>query len=347
LFENDLTEPLNLLQAQAVKRRLPKNHAMMGEIEEKIRILSSGYQGEKTLNYFLGLIPEKKYHIFHGLRLPIGKDYFQIDAILLSPRLIILLEAKNNSGTLTIEKHQMTQEYKDSKEIYQNPVAQVNRHKILLKYFFEKHQIHDIPMENLVVICKSTTKITIAPGYAEAERKVCKAFDLLKKLGEIEKYYSKERMDQKTIGKVKKLLLTKHTPLTNNLPESIGIKKFEIIPGVQCPKCAFIPMDYQRQTWVCPNCHQTSRDAHLQAINDYFLLINPVINNPELRRFLHIPSSRAATYLFSLLNFPHSGTNRARIYFNPEIPTYSNHVFLKKTNNKKKGEHDEKNTVHP
>ncbi|HEY2419799.1 MAG TPA: nuclease-related domain-containing protein, partial [Neobacillus sp.] len=81
---------------------------MMGEIEEKIRILNSGYQGEKTLNYFLGLIPEKKYHIFHGLRLPIGKYYFQIDAILLSPKLIILLEAKNNSGTLTIEKHQMT-----------------------------------------------------------------------------------------------------------------------------------------------------------------------------------------------------------------------------------------------
>lgn len=341
MFDKELSEPLTLLEIQALKRRIPINHERMKEIENKLRILNSGYQGEKTVYYFLSLIPEKKYHIFHGLRLPIGKSYFQIDFLLLSAKLIIILDAKNNSGTLTIEKHQMSQEYHDVKENYQNPVAQVNRHKILLKYFFEKYQIPEIPIENLVVFSKPTSKVIIAPGYVEAEKKICKAFDLLKKLEEVEKYYNKERMDKKTIGKIKRLLLSKHTPLRSNPLKTFGIKESEILTGVQCPIpiCSFNPMNYKRQKWDCPQCQHVSKDAHFQAINDYFLLIKPYITNPELREFLHLPSSRSSTYLLSILNLPHTGTKRARIYYQSELPINPNHVFPIRTNNKKKGEH--------
>ncbi|WP_081798015.1 nuclease-related domain-containing protein [Neobacillus dielmonensis] len=38
--------------------------------------------------------------MFHGLRLPIGKTFFQIDALMFSPKVIIPLETKNYSGTL-------------------------------------------------------------------------------------------------------------------------------------------------------------------------------------------------------------------------------------------------------
>src|SRR4051812_45304684 len=99
----ELTPPTFLLQAEALERRIPENHRKMQDVKAKIRILRSGYNGEKTMKYYLEQIPEPKYHIFYGLRLPIGNTFFQIDALLLSQKLIITLDAKNHSGTLRFE----------------------------------------------------------------------------------------------------------------------------------------------------------------------------------------------------------------------------------------------------
>jgi hypothetical protein len=157
----------------------------------------------------------------------------------------------------------------------------------------------------------------IAPGYHEADKKVCKVFDVLKRIQDIEKYHTKDIIDQKTIAKMKKLLLSKHTPIKGDLMETLGIKKSDIMSGVECPNCLFMPMDFKRQKWSCSNCLCIFNDAHIQAIIDYFLLINPFINNRELREFLHIPTARAATYLFSMLNLNQSGNTRDRIYHPP------------------------------
>ena len=314
MFDLDLIKPITLEQAVATQRRLPINHVMRNDVDVKVRKLASGYQGEKTLNYFLGLLPQKNYHIFHGLRLPAEKSFFQMDAHLLSTKLIIILESKNYSGTLSIEKLQLTQEINESKVIYENPIAQVNRHKLLLHYFFQKYQIPSIPIETLVVFTKSSSEIKIAPGYAEAEKKICKASNLLKRIEELEKYYTKDRVDQKTIGKIKRLVLNKHTLVRKDFLQTIGIDKSDILTGVRCPNCSFIPMQYNRNNWKCPVCKYLSNDTLLEAINDYFLLIKTSITNSELRKYLHLPSRRASTYLLTLLNLPSTGVQRGRIY---------------------------------
>ncbi|EKN65425.1 NERD domain-containing protein [Neobacillus bataviensis LMG 21833] len=172
MFDLELNRPIALEQAEAAQRRLPIFHEMRHDIEIKVRNFASGYQGEKKLRYFLGLIPEKRYHIFHGLRLPAENSFFQMDAHLLSAKLIILIESKNYSGKISIGKLQLTQEINNSTAIYDNPIVQVNRHKLLLQYFFKKYQIPPIPIETLVVFTKSSAEINIAPGYAEAEKKI-------------------------------------------------------------------------------------------------------------------------------------------------------------------------------
>jgi hypothetical protein len=179
-----------------------------------------------------------------------------------------------------------------------------------------------------VVISKSSTEIKIAPRYTEAEKKVCKASGLLKKIQEIEKYYNEDYFDHKTIVKVKKLLLNKHTPLRSNILRKFGIDESELITGVRCPKCKYIPMHFKWKKWHCPECQFVSEDAHLKAINDYFLLIKTSIKNSELCKFLQIPSTRTASYLLSKLNFPQTGTNKGRVYHQPQsFPISSNHVF--------------------
>jgi hypothetical protein len=314
LFDKDITVPELLLKAEALEGRLPESHDKMQEIKSKIRILKSGYNGEKTIYYHLSQIPQHRYHIFHDIRLPIGDAFFQIDYILLSPKSVILLDGKNHSGKLYLDQNQMIQEYNGSREIYESPISQAERHKILLRYWFDKFQIPSLPIESLVVISKTSTEVIFSPEYRLAMDKVCKANDLLRKIEVYEQKNNKKRINQETMEKLSMLFLKEHSPLKQDILHMFQIITSEIITGVQCPNCSWIPMISIRNTWLCEKCHFISKDAHIKAINDYLLLINPTITNPELRNFLHLPSSRATTYLLSLLNFPYSGTNRGRIY---------------------------------
>lgn len=316
MFEKDLSKPINLLQHEALLRRISEDHIARAEVERKKGQLNAGYKGEKALNYFLGLLPPKSYHIYHDLRLTVGKAYFQMDALLISPKMGLIIEGKNYSGTLELEKNQLIQEVNDAKNIYENPLVQVNRHKILLTNWLQKNQLPIIPFEQLVCFSNTSSIIHISPGYVEAEKRVCKAVDLLRKIGEIEKFYKKDLIDQKMIGKTRRLLLSQHTSNRIDILQTYRIGKNEILPGVLCPQCKFTQMEYIRGKWQCPSCHFLSKDVYLQAINDYFLIIKSSITNAELREFLHLPSARSATYLLSNLDIPSSGANKDRKYVN-------------------------------
>jgi hypothetical protein len=319
LFEKNLTKPLVLEQHEALLRRLFQTHPIRPLVDAKKERLKAGYNGEKTINYFLGLLPSEKFHIFHNIRLPAEKGFFEIDTFLLSSKFSFINEGKNYSGTLLLERNQLTQEVNGEKKVYENPLVQVNRHKILLKYWFEKNQLPIVPSEHFVCFSNSSSIINISPGYLEAEKRVCKAVELIRKINEYENFYKNETIDQEGIAKIKKLILSQHVPRRMKILKEYRIDKKEILTGVQCPfsECDFIPMNYKWGFWECPKCHFRSRDAHLQAINDYFLIIGPTITNSEITEFLHLPSSRGATNLFSHLNLPFTGKTKDRVYFQP------------------------------
>lgn len=310
-----------LLQIKALKGRLVENHPKIPAIEEKIKILKSGYNGEKVINYYLEQIPNEKYHIFHNLRLPSGDTFFQIDFLLLSSK-ILIIEGKNHSGTIYIEKNQMIQEGADKKETFENPITQANRHKILLSYFLQHNNISYIPINYLVAFSRNTAEIKISPSYTEAEEKICKAGSLLKEIEEFGKSIKKVKTHE--IGQIRDLLLTKDTPIEPDVLEMFQINKSEIISGVRCPKCLSLPMGIKRNTWICSICEFKSKDAHLPAIHDYSLLINPFFTNSELRNFLHLPSCRTTNYCISLMDIKHTGNTSDRIY---HFPITANYVF--------------------
>ncbi|PFP24475.1 hypothetical protein COJ96_20680 [Bacillus sp. AFS073361] len=327
MIEMELAPPNFLLQVEALERRLAENHRKMPEIKSKIRILRSGYNGEKTLKYYLDQIPVHKYHIFYGLRLPIGNTYFQIDALLLSQKLIIIIDAKNHSGMLRFEKKQMIHEYADNRDIYENPVAQVNRHEILLRHSFEYDKVPQIPIANLVTICKPSTEIIINQEYEEAEQKVIRAYDLLRKVDELEEAHTGKKLNKKTVYQIINLLLSQHTPQKIDILNYFQVSEDELISGVQCPRCLNIPMDYIRSKWICPKCLLFSKDAFINGINDYFLLIKPSFTNHELRKFLNMPSSRTTASNIPKRTLSYTGIKRGRIYHQPTIPILTNHVF--------------------
>jgi hypothetical protein len=141
------------------------------------------------------------------------------------------------------------------------------------------------------------------------------AVDLIRKINEFDQVFKKEAIDQESLGKIKKLLLAKNTPLRIEILRKYGVDKRDVITGVQCTICNIFAMQFKHGIWECPECHYRSRVAHLPAINDYFLIINPFITNSELREFLHIPTSRAATNVLQNLQLSNKGNTKDRVYF--------------------------------
>lgn len=318
MFANEFTIPMNLLKAEALERRTFENHRSMPELRTFIKNTRSGYNGERKISYYLGQIPTQRFYIFYDLRLPYGNAYFQIDALLLSTKAILMLDGKNHYGKLLIEKNQMIQEFQDSRVVYENPISQANRHNLLLTYFLENHKIPILPINSYVVITNSSTEVRVSPDYMEAANKVCRLSDLLRKIDEFYHHNNKELVDNKTLEKLKRLLLKSHTPLQIDILAKYNIAKSEIRTGVQCPNCLSFPMIYKRTIWLCPICHFISQDAYLTAIKDYFLLISPAFTNREIRAFLHLPNTRGTTYFISSLHFPFTGTTKGRVYHQPK-----------------------------
>jgi hypothetical protein len=306
------------MKAEALEKRMPPYHSKLIDLKLFIKNLRSGYNGERKIHYYLGQIPPKRFLIFHDLRLPYGKGYFQIDALLLSSRGILMIDGKNHSGKLTIDKNQMIQDYLSNRAIYENPITLAHRHNLLLTYFLAKHKIPPVPIDSLVAICKSSTEVCISPGYTAAQKKICRVSDLLGKIDGYYHEYNKNHLDHKTIEKIKKLLLKNHTPLITDILKKFGIQKSEIITGVQCPYCSQFSMIYKRKIWCCPTCHFISQDAYIDAIKTYFFLYSPSFTNMEIRTFLHLPSTRITAYFISSLNFPFTGATKGRIHYQPE-----------------------------
>jgi hypothetical protein len=69
--------------------------------------------------------------------------------------------------------------------------------------------------------------------------------------------------------------------------------------------------------WRCPACKTSSPNAHHQAVNDYFLLCNPIITNAEFRRFTHITSVYTASKLLAQMDLEQGGEKKNRVYKKP------------------------------
>lgn len=312
--------PIKITVCEALKRRLHPNHPKLGQIIEECGMKYSGYYGEESIQYHLDILSEKRYHILHDLRLFNGKNYFQIDTIILSPIFIFILEVKNYSGHLYLDSkfNQLIRTTTNgTRDIFNDPVLQAERQQFELQRWLRRQKYEDIQFDNLVVFTHRKCEINTYNGNEQVFQKVCKSPDLANRIIKKETFYSVENICSKTLSKITKLLIKHHTPETSKeILDHFQIKQQDVITGVQCTECKKFPMNYVRGLWICKNCGTKSKTAHIQAINDYFLLIKPTINNFELRQFLHIQSEKTAQRILQSLNLSSSGYKKTKIYFN-------------------------------
>ncbi|WP_409275996.1 nuclease-related domain-containing protein [Neobacillus sp. SCS-31] len=324
--------PLIILMLEALLRRLPGGHPKRKDIEESLRTQKAGYNGEKSVDHYLNFLDQEKFMIFKGLRLNNNGFFFQIDTLLITPFFALILESKNWAGEIHFEKNfcQVFQEKDGKTATYTNPISQAKLQTRNLREWFKKQNFPDIPIEFLVVMSNNSSKLKADPGYYEVFQKVILAIRLIEKVSEIEKGYKQLVLEAKPLKKLKKAILLQHTPHRPDVLKNFTISTTEILPGILCPKCLSLTMKFHYRKSYCGRCGDISLTAHLEAIQDYFLLISPELTNSELRRFLKLTKPDQAYNLLTSIGLPFTGTKRGRIYHQPHNCTLTSNARLRK-----------------
>ena len=309
-------KPLKVEFCEALLIRINRNHPKIPQILSDKGKKEAGYIGEKKLDFFLSNLPEKEYFLFHDLRLPNGKSYFQIDTLLLTYTFGLIIEAKYMTGELEFDEknNQLIQRNDDIEKCYDDPLLQAKFQVRQLKAFLKQHKFPNIPFEFLVMMSHSNALLITEQG-SEARLRVCRSSKVLLRIEEFSRKYKVKVLDQDKIRKISRLLIKKHTEPTFNCEELYRISRSELQTGVHCPKCRYLGVIYHQGSWRCPKCGCKSRDAHLAALRHYYLLFGPTITNQQFREFLGIESSNIASKLLKKLNLPHSDANKNRIYY--------------------------------
>ncbi|MCP3028362.1 nuclease-related domain-containing protein [Halobacillus sp. A5] len=246
--------------------------------------------------------------MFHDLRLAAGELFIQLDTLLITENLMIIIEVKNITGTLTFdeERHQMIRTLEGKEEAFLDPLLQVRRQKNLLQKWINAKGYPETPIETLVVISKLSTIIhTSNPSVIHSAY-------LPFKINELSNKYGGQVLGQNDLLRLGQELKQAHTPRKVDVLQKYKIKKENLRVGVHCLGCRALPMIRVYGKWQCSFCGVVSVDAHIESLRDYRLLLGNVITNRELRGFLQIDSERIARSIIQSL-YP-VGKTKGRTY---------------------------------
>lgn len=316
------TIPLRILILEAILRRLPFFHVKRAQIMDELKRRHAGYKGEQSLDFYFSKLPEKDYMIFHDLNLPDGDYNCQIDTLILTPQLTLVIEVKNMAGKLVFdfENEQLIQFNEEKEKGYPYPVSQVERHQACIKNLLKENHLTPIPVEYLIVVSNPYTILAFHGRNPHAKLRICKSDSLFKKIQLLESIHTDKVLSSKELRKLSKLLIRKNTPPTTYLLQKYGLLKDDFLTGVFCPFCSHLPMIRQKKKWFCPSCKTYSLDAHIYNVQDYFLLYDTKITNKQFREFVRIESPDVSGRILRSLTLKSSGKNRDRVYFPETIP---------------------------
>jgi Nuclease-related domain len=314
--------PIKILILRALLRRLSKNHPKRLQITEELSGREAGYQSEEYIDTLIEQLLGSKFIIFHDLNFSDGNSTYQMDNLLISPQIALIIEVKNMTGELTFdsENDQFYQKIGDKIKGFPDPVTQAQRHQSYIEQLLADNNFPPVPVDYLIVINNQYAVLRFIGTSPAVKKRICKSHSFHKRVPQIVDIYTEEILTNKDLRKLSKLLLKLNTPPTNSILKKYDIKESDLLLGVQCPHCSSFAMLRKRKKWLCPSCKKYSFDAHLLALQDYFLLFNMRITNQQFRIFTHISSHDTSKRLLKTSRLTMTGTKKGRTYHPETIP---------------------------
>ncbi|MFD1739065.1 nuclease-related domain-containing protein [Bacillus salitolerans] len=316
MIAKELERPLSIYQLQAILRRMLPSHPKYSYVKRSLAKRLSGFSGENVMDYPLSYLSDKKYIIMHGLRLIDGEHAFQLDKLILSQQFILNLEVKNTSGTLYFDHdlNQLIQTKNDKDTVLPYPVTQINRQEYHLNRFLSHHHFPRIPVLSLVIISNPNTLIKIPPHHKHLSQTVIRKEVLPFKITQLEKKYQQSYLTEKELKKLIRTLKKQHTTSSSSVLKQFQLTPSDLLKGVHCPNCEYLPIIRQYGRWFCPKCHHVSKDAHLLALKDYYYLIGNIITNSQARDFLKVSCPNLTKRFLQEACVSIQGSKKNRIY---------------------------------
>ena len=310
--------PIKLQQLRALEKRLGR---LSGKMKDDIALYEAGYRGEQNLDYHLGFLGVNEFEIVHDVRISNGRgNYFQIDTLVLTAQFFVILEVKNMVGRFEFndELKQMVRIWNGEEVLMQNPLNQVRRQQTQLSDWLLDRGFPLMPIEQLIVFANPSTIVHSTEAGRHTLSKVVYAEGVVPRLEKLKSNYGKAKsyLDNVKLRKVAEQLKASHSPLLTSILKLYHLKPSQLQKGVYCPSCRTPNMVRRGRSgnWHCQSCPITSKTAHVQALEDYYLLIKPTISSAELREFLGIESKMAAYNLLSKLDVKRTHKNRHCYY---------------------------------
>ncbi|SEQ52041.1 nuclease-related domain-containing protein [Piscibacillus halophilus] len=300
-----------LLQLESIIRRVPPNHPSFENIRDVLIREQAGYYGEAQLVFPISKL-DFQHDDLHNLRLQYNGHYFQLDFLLLTPRFLLIIEAKNYRDQVIFDDEFNQVLHKD--KVYQDPVVQVEEQKYQLEMWLQTKGFPHIPVETVVAMTNSQTLLKTSSENSIYKEKVVTLPKLTSKIREISSRYPKPCISVSEMKWLGSQFIKEHKDYVSDIFLRTRINKSELASGVVCPNCGEIGMKIRNLRWDCSNCGFRSSDAYRTTLKDFYLLIGNEITNCEFRKFTGISSSSTAKAMLRRSNFPKLGTRRYTKY---------------------------------
>ncbi|SOC35141.1 nuclease-related domain-containing protein [Ureibacillus acetophenoni] len=279
-------------------------------IEANLSKLKSGIIGEQRLFRMLESYRNHfPYKVVKDVSLDAGGK-FQIDCMILTPKLIFILESKNIGGKLYFEKNpERLVRVKENGEtsVLESPEIQVERNVALFNWWLEQQGLK-IPVVGAFVFTSSTPPL-ILKGPERVTSLFPKSifYYLHQKWNEYndrEQCLSKGDIDK--LSKIIQIECKKNRFEQYPLRKSWNLDTVQIVNGVRCLKCSRIGMARLYGKWQCPACNHSDKDSHIPTLQEWFIFNKDQITNAECRDYLMITDRHLAKRLLkheNLLEF--------------------------------------------
>ncbi|UOR10366.1 nuclease-related domain-containing protein [Halobacillus amylolyticus] len=316
LIVNKRSKTLQHMQLEAVLNRLSSEKPIYNEVHEHLLKQSAGHFGETTLDFYLQYLPEH-FHVAQDIRLFDGIHYFQIDALVICPDFILILEVKNFKGELTfdLEWNQLSRVYNGQKDIFPDPFLQVEHQTRQLTRWLERFSFPSVPIYSFIVISNPYTTIAVqGQDPANLKKRIVRPKNLLTKMESISQHFSECTWLPKEFQKLIHLIEKENLPYQAAIMDRYSLSINDLIIGVQCEQCQAFPMRRRHGRWFCPSCSYISKNSHIKTLRDYQLLVKNTISNREFREFAFIHSKKVARTLLLDVCHQYTGDTKDRKY---------------------------------
>lgn len=303
-------------------RRLNENTSDRDFLERELFLAEAGIRGEKRLQKkFVEFYSSEPFEILWNTSLTLGNWPVQIDGLLLTQKVAVILESKNISGELHFENR--TGEFfridaNGVKTIMDNPAVQVEKHMRFIRMWFDENKI-PLPVDGMLVFTALKAELCSLPQNT----RTCRHHHMIELLFKtIEEYPSRTHQNRHALKKYRKIIENQLTPYTQKpiaVQYSMDPRLFK--PGIYCEACKTFNVSRQRRRWQCEACGKTSLTAGEEAVLDYFAIFGFQANNEKLRKFLNVNDRHIVKRLLSQEILTKDGSRRHSKYSLNEVKT--------------------------